>query len=112
LSRSSVAHEPCDLARVIREVHPLVRPELRRHGISLEMFLAKDVPAVVGDRIQLQQVLLNLWMNAADAVREVPLQRRRLVVRSTAEDRDDGPWAVGAGEAAGSGFDEGAGGRP
>src|SRR5205807_8552204 len=83
LSRSSVAHEPCDLARVIREVHPLVRPELGRHGISLEMFLAKDVPAVLGDRIQLQQVLLNLIMNAADAVREVPPQRRRLVVRST-----------------------------
>src|SRR4029453_4299209 len=81
LARSSVAHEPCDLARVIREVHPLVRPELRRHGISLEMFRGKDVPAVMGDRIQLQQVLLNLLMNAADAVREVPLQRRRLVVR-------------------------------
>jgi two-component system, LuxR family, sensor kinase FixL len=106
LARSSVAHEPCDLARVIREVHPLVRPELGRHGITLEMSLAKDVPAVMGDRIQLQQVLLNLLMNAADAVREVPLQRRRLVVRSTAEDRDDGPWAVVAVEDAGIGFAE------
>ena len=104
LSRSSVAHEPCDLARVIREVHPLVRPELARHGITLEMSLAKDVPAVMGDRIQLQQVLLNLLMNAADAVREVPPQRRRLVVRSTVEDRDDGPWAVVAVEDAGIGF--------
>jgi len=48
LSRSSVAHEPCDLARVIREVHPLVRPELGRHGITLEMSLAREVPAVMG----------------------------------------------------------------
>jgi two-component system sensor kinase FixL len=106
LSRSSVPHEPCDLAGVIREVHPVVRPELGRHGITLEMSLATDVPAVMGDRIQLQQVLLNLLMNAAEAVREVPPQRRRLVVRSTVEDRDDGPWAVVAVEDAGVGFGE------
>ena len=107
LSRSTVAHEPCDLARVIREVHSLVRPELRRQGITLEVSLARDVPAVMGDRIQLQQVLLNLVMNAAEAMREVPPQRRRLVVRSTVEDRDDGPWAVVAVEDAGIGFGEG-----
>jgi len=106
LSRSSVPHEPCVLAGVIREVHPLVRPELGRHGITLEMSLATDVPAVMGDRIQLQQVLLNLLMNAAEAVREVPPQRRRVVVRSTVEDRDDGPWAVVAVEDAGVGFGE------
>jgi two-component system, LuxR family, sensor kinase FixL len=106
LSRSTVAHEPCDLARVIREVHSLVRPELRRQGITLEVSLARDVPAVMGDRIQLQQVLLNLVMNAAEAMREVPPQRRRLVVRSTMEDRDDGPWAVVAVEDAGIGFRE------
>ena len=104
LSRSTVAHEPCDLARVIRGVHPLVRPELGRHGITLEMSLATDVPAVMGDRVQLQQVLLNLVTNAAEAMREVPPQRRRLVVRSTVEDRDDGPWAVVAVEDAGIGF--------
>jgi two-component system, LuxR family, sensor kinase FixL len=105
LSRSSIAHEPCDLTGVIREVHPLVRPELGRHGITLEMSLATDVPAVMGDRIQLQQVLLNLLMNAAEAVREVPPPRRRLVVRSTVEDRGDGPWAVVAVEDAGVGFE-------
>src|SRR6267378_7631748 len=74
LSRSSVAHEPCDLARIIREVHPLIRPELGRHGIMLETSLAQDVPMVMGDRVQLQQVLLNLLMNAAEAVRDVPPQ--------------------------------------
>jgi PAS domain S-box-containing protein len=106
LSRSSVAQEPCDLAGVIREVQPLIRPELRRQGIELELFLAPDVPAVMGDRVQLQQVLLNLLLNAAEAVREVPPPRRRLVVRSTAEDRDDGRWAVVSVEDAGIGFGE------
>ena len=94
LSRSAVAHEPCDLARIIREVHPLVRPELGRHGMALETFLAKDVPAVMGDRIQLQQVLLNLLVNAVEALREVAPEQRRLTLHSTVEYRDDGPWAV------------------
>jgi two-component system sensor kinase FixL len=106
LSRSSVAQRPCDLAGVIREVHPLVRPELGRQGITLEMSLATNVPAVMGDRIQLQQVLLNLILNAAEAVREVPQERRRLIVRSTLEQREDGPWAVVTVEDTGVGFGE------
>jgi signal transduction histidine kinase len=60
----------------------------------------------MGDRIQLQQVLLNLVVNAAEAVRDVPPERRRLVVRSTFEQRDDGFWAVVAVEDAGVGFSE------
>src|SRR5438445_13713502 len=106
LSRSSVAHEPCDLARVIREVQPLVRPELGRYGITLDMSPARDVPAVMGDRIQLQQVLLNLLVNAVEASREVPPERRRLTLHSTVEYRDDGPWAVVGVEDGGVGFRE------
>jgi len=106
LSRSSVAHEPCDLARVIREVQPLVRPELGRYGITLDMSMARDVPAVMGDRIQLQQVLLNLLVNAVEASREVPPERRRLTLHSTVEYRDDGPWAVVGVEDGGVGFRE------
>ena len=104
LSRSSVPHGPCDPADVIRGVLPLVHPELRRHGIILETSLAANLPPVVGDRIQLQQVLLNLLMNAAEAMREVLPERRRLIVRSTVEHRDDGPWAIVAVEDAGVGF--------
>src|SRR5437016_1227470 len=106
LSRSSVAHRPCDLAGVIRDVLLLVGPELDRHGTVLQTSLATDLPPIMGDRVQLQQVLLNLLLNAAEAVRDVPAERRRLVVRSTLEQRDDGSWAVVAVEDAGVGFRE------
>src|SRR5437867_4889947 len=106
LSRSSVAHGPCDLAEVIRDVLLLVGPELERHGTVLQTSLATDLPEVMGDRIQLQQVLLNLLLNAAEAVRDVSPERRRLVVRSVVEQRDDGSWAIVAVEDAGVGFRE------
>src|SRR2546426_1108265 len=83
-----------ELARVIGEVLPLVRPELERHGMILKTSLAPDLPLVRGDRIQLQQVLLNLLVNAVEASREVPPERRQLIVHSTVEYRDDGRWAV------------------
>jgi PAS domain S-box-containing protein len=104
LARSSVTHEPCDLTGVIGDVLPLVGPEVERHGVLLQTSLAPDLPQVMGDRVQLQQVLLNLLLNAAEALREVPPERRRLVVRSTLEQREDGPWAVVAVEDAGVGF--------
>jgi signal transduction histidine kinase len=106
LARSSVAHEPCDLTGVIRDVLPLVGPEIGRHGILLQTSLAPDLPLVMGDRIQLQQVLLNLLLNAAEAMREVPPGRRRIVVRATVDSRDDGAWAIVAVEDAGVGFGE------
>src|SRR3989449_114233 len=106
LARASVAHGPCDLARVIGDVLPLVRPELEQHGMTLKMSLAPDLPLVRGDRIQLQQVLLNLLVNAVEASREVPPERRQLIVHSTVEYRDDGRWAVIGEEDFGVGFRE------
>ncbi|HWN17092.1 MAG TPA: ATP-binding protein, partial [Candidatus Dormibacteraeota bacterium] len=105
-SRSRVAHEPCGLAAIVQDVLPLVAPEMSRHGIALETGLAAELPRVLGDRIQLQQVLLNLLVNAAEALRETPPERRHVVVRSTTEHRDDGAWAVLTVEDAGVGFRE------
>jgi C4-dicarboxylate-specific signal transduction histidine kinase len=94
LAGSAVAREPCQLARIIEDVLPLVRPELRRHGVALQLSVARDVPPVLGDRIQLQQVLINLLVNAAEAMREVPAERRRLVVRAARESGRDHACAV------------------
>src|SRR5882672_1431952 len=106
LARTSVAHGPCDITTAIRDVLPLIGPEIGRHGILLQTSLAPDLPQVMGDRIQLQQVLLNLLLNAAEAMRDVPPERRRLVVRATLEPREDGPWAAVAVEDTGIGFGE------
>src|SRR3984893_12346322 len=104
LARSVVAREPCRLDRIIADVLPLVRPELGRQGIALQMSLAVDLPPVLGDRIQLQQVLINVLVNAAEAMREVPVERRRLDVRAACELVDDRPCAVVAVEDRGVGL--------
>ena len=104
LARSPLAHGPCDLTGVIRDVLPLVGSEIGRHGILLQTSLAPDLPQVMGDRIQLQQVLLNLLLNGTEAIRDVPPARRRMVVRATLDQRDDGPWVIVAVEDAGVGF--------
>ena len=85
---------------------PLVGPELGRHGIALQTALTSDLPRVLGDRIQLQQVLLNLLVNAAEAMRETRPDRRCVVVSSAVERRDDGTWAVLAVQDAGVGLRE------
>lgn len=85
LSRSTLPYEPFDLCQVVEDALPLVRAEFARHGIVTNTSLATDLPLVLGNRTQLGQVLLNLLMNAADASKEVPAERRHLRVRTRTE---------------------------
>jgi two-component system, LuxR family, sensor kinase FixL len=80
LTRSSQPFQPCDLGLVIRETLPLVRSEFTRHSVRVEIDLSADLPLVLGDFILLQQVLLNLLVNAAEASREVDPARRVVTV--------------------------------
>jgi PAS domain S-box-containing protein len=83
----------------IREVIELTRSELQRNLISLQTELSNDVPLVLGDRIQLQQVILNLIMNAIEAMSGVGQVHRELLIGSMKEGsngvlvavRDSGP---------------------
>ena len=71
-----------DVDDVIREVLALAQGELRRHDVVLRTAVAAGGRPVVGDRVQLQQVLLNLIMNGVEAMREVTERTRELTVSS------------------------------
>jgi C4-dicarboxylate-specific signal transduction histidine kinase len=78
-----------NINQTIREVIALARSEVERNGVALEIQLSDDVrqpPVVFADRIQLQQVILNLMMNAIEAMSEVSDGTRRLLIRSAADE--------------------------
>ena len=87
-ARKAPTIEPIDLNEAAREVIALTSSELQRSRAIVQTEFAADLPTVQGDRIQLQQVILNLVMNAADATAEVE-DRRRLIVVRTHRDRAD-----------------------
>ncbi len=66
--------------QMIREVLSLVQPEVQKHSVVVEEALADGLPPVLGDRIRLQQLVLNLIMNGIDAMAEVTSRPRRLLI--------------------------------
>jgi PAS domain S-box-containing protein len=87
-SKKDATTEPVDLNEATREVIALLRSELQRSRVILQAELNDDLPSVIGDRVQLQQVILNLLRNASDAMSGVDDRPRQLVIR-TARDEDD-----------------------
>jgi PAS domain S-box-containing protein len=80
--------EPVDLNEATQEVIALSSSELQRNGVILQQRLAVDLPPVTGDRVQLQQVILNLLRNASDAMSSIDTRPRQLFIR-TERDEDD-----------------------
>jgi PAS domain S-box-containing protein len=78
-----------DVNHAITEVLALTRDELTRHRVSVETDLHTTLPTVMADRVQLQQVVLNLVMNGIDAMRAVTDRSRVLTVRSLVDDRSN-----------------------
>lgn len=87
-SKKDAIIEAVDLNEAIRDVIALSLSDLQRNHIILRTELADDFPLVTGDRIQLQQVILNLLRNASDAMGDVEDRPRLLVIR-TERDGDD-----------------------
>jgi signal transduction histidine kinase len=73
---------PLEINDLIDGVVPLVRLELLKHRVSLRTDLTSALPPVLGDRVQLQQVLINLMMNGVEAMAAVDDRPRELVIRS------------------------------
>jgi C4-dicarboxylate-specific signal transduction histidine kinase len=85
--KEEAQHQPVDMNEVVEEVLALIRSDLLNRQVSVRTELAPHLPAVSGDRVQLQQVLLNLLINGCDAMAGREAQRE-LVVRS--ESASDG----------------------
>ena len=86
-SRKDATTEPVDLNEAAREVIALSWSELQRSRVILRPELADILPPVTGDRVQLQQVILNLLLNATEAMSSVNDRPRQLVIRT---ERDEG----------------------
>jgi PAS domain S-box-containing protein len=88
-----------DVNETIHEVIALAHSEIQRNNIALETQLSEQVPAILADRVQLQQVILNLMMNAIEAMNGVGEGPRELLIRSGTDGsehllisvRDSGP---------------------
>jgi C4-dicarboxylate-specific signal transduction histidine kinase len=80
--------ELLDLNEVTREVIALSLSDLHRNSVALQSELADDLPTITGDRIQLQQVILNLLRNASDAMAGVDDRPRHLLIKTERESGD------------------------
>jgi len=81
-NKSDIEKVPLDVNDVVREVIALVQRELTSHQVSLQMELAPALPMTLGDRVQLQQVMINLVMNGIEAMQSTTDRPRELVIRS------------------------------
>jgi C4-dicarboxylate-specific signal transduction histidine kinase len=81
-NKNDIEKSPLDVNDVVREAVALVQRELFSHQVSLRLELTPALPAIVGDRVQLQQVIINLVMNGIEAMQTVTDRRRELVIRS------------------------------
>jgi PAS domain S-box-containing protein len=87
---------------MIEDMLPLLRPEVRGHDVSLRFDLTQNLRPVHGDRVQLQQVLINLVMNGMEAMTTISDRPREMVIRTRPHDSD----VLVAVEDAGVGLDE------
>jgi signal transduction histidine kinase len=80
LGKQQLERKEFDLNAVVGELESIMRAEARRRGVALEIRRAPGTLAIMGDRIQIQQVLINLVLNAMDAVADESADRRTVVV--------------------------------
>jgi PAS domain S-box-containing protein len=98
------AKEPLNINEAIEEVALLTRGEARRNQVALQMELATNLPSVMADRVQIQQVIMNLILNGIQAMRAVEDRERVLVVRTQ---RGEGDHVLVAVQDCGIGIDPG-----
>ncbi len=83
LKHGEVQHQPLNVNEAVQEVLRLVRSDLVNHSCTAQTELAPHLPVLHGDRVQIQQVLLNLVMNACDAMADTERDTRQLTIRTS-----------------------------
>ena len=87
VAKKEVTSEALDLNDAVREAVALLSSELQKHRVVIRTEFAGDLPLVRGDRVQLQQVVLNLLVNSSEAMSEVEDRPRHLLIRTERHDR-------------------------
>ena len=85
LKKGQVQHQSLRINKVVRDVLKLIRSDLINQKINVDTRLARNLPMVIGDPVQLQQVLMNLVVNACDAMADRDRSERRLFIRTGIE---------------------------
>ena len=86
LKRTAANRAPLDINEVIQETMALAGSEAQRRRVSLQTDFAANLPSVPGDRVQLQQVILNLMMNGIEAMTSVSDKSRQLLIKTQRDD--------------------------
>jgi PAS domain S-box-containing protein len=102
--KAPVERTPLDLREVIADVLVLARHESATRRVTIHCEIPEDLPLVLGDRVQLQQVLLNLVVNGMDAMNTVEESKRVLFIRSHRETREGRLESLVSVQDAGTGF--------
>jgi C4-dicarboxylate-specific signal transduction histidine kinase len=84
--KGSPVREPVDINEVIREIAILLRSEAARYSISVRTELDTALPRLIGDHVQLQQVIMNLVLNGIDAMKDMDDKRELLITSERWED--------------------------
>jgi signal transduction histidine kinase len=80
LAKSEIERQPFEINETVSDLAPLLLADAKRRGIALDIRPARTPITIVGDRIQVQQILINLVLNAMDAIDGAPESRRAVVV--------------------------------
>jgi two-component system sensor kinase FixL len=82
VKKGELAFVPLDIASIIRDVVALVRSDAILHSVRVVLEFNGGLPLARGDRVQLQQVILNLLLNAFDAMKDLPASEREVLLRA------------------------------
>ena len=82
LKKAEIQKALLDVNDIVREVAALLQRELTAQYVTLRLELASAIPLIVGDRVQLQQVIINLVVNGVDAMQAVPQRSHALLIRT------------------------------